>query len=76
MARLLCWGNYTFFLQECGLQESSTRLLKKLRIFSTGFLRPKKVDKFINTLNANFHTSPSSHLLKLHRVTITISVFQ
>ena len=37
-----------FSLQGIGLYESSTRLLKKLRNFNTGFLSAKKVDKFIN----------------------------
>ena len=34
---------YTFFSQESSLCDSTTQLLKKLRAFSAGFLRPKKV---------------------------------
>ena len=36
-------------LSESGLYESSTRLLKMLRKFNTGFLRLKTVDKLIHT---------------------------
>ena len=35
-------------------------------MFSTGFIRPKKVDKLIHKRNSNFHTSPSSFLFNLH----------
>ena len=38
------------------------RLLKKLRKFNTGFLKPNKVDKFIR--NSNLHSS----LFDLNRI--------
>ena len=33
------------FIKKSGLQEGSTRLLRKIRNFCTGLLRPKEVDK-------------------------------
>ena len=37
------------FLKESGLLQRNTRLLKRLRKLSTGFLRSMKVDKLVHT---------------------------
>ena len=45
---LYIWSRkHVFSLYENGLSEISTRQLKKLRKFSTGFLRHKKVDRLV-----------------------------
>ena len=57
----MCMG--IIILYENDVLECSARLLKKLRKFNIGFLRPKKVDKFILTLDSNFHANLSSLLI-------------
>ena len=48
---------YSFFYKKA-VYKSSARLLKKLRKFNTGYLRAKKVDKFIFSLKFQFSFKP------------------
>ena len=67
---------YMFFLQECDLEESSTRLLENLRKFSTELLRPKNADMLTYTGNSNLRASLSSPVTNFQRFPKKIYVFQ